>query len=838
MAEARNAIEYTKQKRNFDLFLVNENDDGTVTLTLKLPHPYRWRRHCVKMGYRWRNVILYGLWPASPITLLIVTITLVLIALSANPTSWWRTGWLARILTYSNELFWPKQFLKHISLDVRIGYLAALGSIWIVFIIMALERGLLRFVLSWNGWIYRHKKDHVSTRMWQFATKVLTGFKNPRLTYSFQSSLPTMPVPYLENTVTKFLESVKPILEEKEYLKLKDLGETFIVNNGVKINQYLKIRAFLWSTNYVSDIWEKYVWLRARNSLCINSNYYMLDFCDFAPSRISVARAGTLTALMVDFHILLQKEHVEPIRIRGIRPICMNQYERMFGTTRIPGKENDVLKHRGDSSKHIVVIRRGVFFKIEVIRWDGRVSKPYEIEEQFAYVKQIADQMHNLGQIKESNGKYLASLTAATRTIWAEVREDNFSEGVNKVSLDEIEKALFVVVLDTNSPATWRERGSLTMHGDGTNRWFDKSVSLIVYENGHAGLNAEHSWADAPVVAHMWEHCLCHEIERNGKFSYQDNGHASNKSTKGNKDFVPTTVLLNKVKLLKFHLNKNACTSTRNALKFAKNLICDLQLEVFGHVDYGKGLVKKNGLSPDAFIQMAYQLAYYRAHGTMALTYEACMARMFRNGRTETVRVLSAESVNFVKSMIGIASIKSNDTHNDIDNNGDGLNNNNDVKNNDLKFSLLKKACDKHQHAYIDAMCGRGVERHIFAMYVVSMSMDAESEFLQTALKIPWRMSTSQQPQRQTKVWNIVPKEIDDICISPGGGFGPVTDDGYGISYMFAGEDKIFFHVSSKRSSPMSDSEKFLNVLNNVLKEMKDLLLYNMDEKGRRKKAL
>ena len=65
MAEARNAIEYTKQKRNFDLFLVNENDDGTVTLTLKLPHPYRWRRHCVKMGYRWRNVILYGLWPAS-----------------------------------------------------------------------------------------------------------------------------------------------------------------------------------------------------------------------------------------------------------------------------------------------------------------------------------------------------------------------------------------------------------------------------------------------------------------------------------------------------------------------------------------------------------------------------------------------------------------------------------------------------------------------------------------------------------------------------------------------------------------------------------------------------
>jgi carnitine O-palmitoyltransferase 1, liver isoform len=822
MAEARNAIEYTKQKRNFDLFLVNENNDGTVTLTLTLPHPYRWRRQIVKIGYRWRNVILYGLWPASPITLLIVTITLVLIALFASPTSWWRTGWLAQILTYSNQIFWPKELVKHIPQDITIGYLAALGSIWIVFIIMALERGLLRMVLSWHGWMYRSKLNHMSTRTWQFATKVLTGFQNPRLTYSFQSSLPNLPVPDLQSTVTTFLESVKPILGDKEFFNLKDLGETFIVNNGQKINQYLKIRSWLWSTNYVSDIWEKYVWLRARNSLCINSNYYMLDFCDFAPSRIGVARAATLTALMVDFHRLLQKEHVEPIRIRGIRPICMNQYERMFGTTRIPGKENDVIKHRGDSAKHIVVIRRGVFFKIEVIRWDGRVSKPCEIEEQFAHVKQVADQMHNLGQIKELNGKYLASLTAASRTMWAEVREDNFSEGINKISLDEIETALFVVVLDKESPTTWRERGSLTMHGDGTNRWFDKSVSLIVYENGHAGLNAEHSWADAPVVAHMWEHCLCHEIERNGKFSYQKDGHASNRSTKDNNDdVIPKTILLNKVKILTFHLNPSACKSTRTALAFAKNLINDLQLEIFGHVDYGKGLIKKNCLSPDAFIQMAYQLAYYKVHGTMALTYEACMTRMFRNGRTETVRVLSAESVDFVKSMLAGNTA------------GNNRPNNEDISN-ATKLELLQKACAKHQNSYIDAMCGRGVERHIFAMYVVSMSMDAESEFLQNALKIPWRMSTSQQPQRQTKIWNIVPKEIDDICISPGGGFGPVTDDGYGISYMFAGEDKIFFHVSSKRSSPMSDSEKFLNVLNRVLKEMKDLLLFNIMDKGKK----
>lgn len=36
-------------------------------------------------------------------------------------------------------------------------------------------------------------------------------------------------------------------------------------------------------------------------------------------------------------------------------------------------------------------------------------------------------------------------------------------------------------------------------------RWFDKSFNLISYPNGKMGVNAEHSWADAPIVGHMWE---------------------------------------------------------------------------------------------------------------------------------------------------------------------------------------------------------------------------------------------------------------------------------------------------------------------------------------------
>jgi len=74
-------------------------------------------------------------------------------------------------------------------------------------------------------------------------------------------------------------------------------------------------------------------------------------------------------------------------------------------------------------------------------------------------------------------------------------------------------------------------------------------------------------------------------------------------------------------------------------------------LRVYVHDAYGKGLMKKNSMSPDAFIQMVLQLAYYRDAGKFNLTYEASMTRLFREGRTETVRPCTIESSKWVKAM-------------------------------------------------------------------------------------------------------------------------------------------------------------------------------------------
>ena len=46
--------------------------------------------------------------------------------------------------------------------------------------------------------------------------------------------------------------------------------------------------------------------------------------------------------------------------------------------------------------------------------------------------------------------------------------------------------------------------------------------------------------------------------------------------------------------------------------------------------------------------------------------------------------------------------------------------------------------------SYKNAMIGKGIDRHLFCLYVVSRGKDIPSPFLSSVINEPWKLSTSQ----------------------------------------------------------------------------------------------
>uniref|UniRef100_A0A8D1SDN0 carnitine O-palmitoyltransferase n=1 Tax=Sus scrofa TaxID=9823 RepID=A0A8D1SDN0_PIG len=747
MAEAHQAVafQFTVTPDGIDLRMSHE-----ALRQIYLSGLHSWKKKFI----RFKNGIITGVFPASPSSWLIVVVGVMSTMYAKIDPS---LGVIAKI----NRTLDATGYLSSRTQNVVSGVLFGTG-LWVALIVTM--RYSLKVLLSYHGWMFaEHSKMSRATKIWMMMVRVFSGRKT--MLYSFQTSLPRLPVPAVQDTVSRYLESVKPLMKEAEFKRMTALAQDFAVSLGPRLQWYLKLKSW-WATNYVSDWWEEYIYLRGRGPLMVNSNYYAMVSPAAPRPAVASSRPCGLPGDPLPRGLLCPSE--SPILLGSTVPLCSAQWERMFNTSRIPGEETDTIQHLRDS-KHIVVFHRGRYFKVWLY-YDGRLLKPREIEQQ---MQRILD---DPSEPQPGEAK-LAALTAGDRVPWAKCRQAYFGHGKNKQSLDAVEKAAFFVTLDETEQGYRKEDPDRSMdgyaksllHGQCFDRWFDKSFTFIVFKNGKMGMNAEHSWADAPIVAHLWEYVMSIDSFQLG---YEEDGHCKG-DTNPNIPY-PTR--------LQWDIPEECQEVIETSLSCASLLADDVDFHSFPFTTFGKGLIKKCRTSPDAFVQLALQLAHYKDMGKFSLTYEASMTRLFREGRTETVRSCTTESCNFVLAMV--------DPTQPVE----------------QKLKLFKIAAEKHQHLYRLAMTGSGVDRHLFCLYVVSKYLAVDSPFLKEVLSEPWRLSTSQTPRQQVELFDL---EKNPEYVSSGGGFGPVADDGYGVSYIIVGDHLISFHISSKFSCPETDSHRF-----------------------------
>uniref|UniRef100_A0A669F3Q4 Carnitine palmitoyltransferase 1A n=1 Tax=Oreochromis niloticus TaxID=8128 RepID=A0A669F3Q4_ORENI len=752
MAEAHQAVafQFTVTPEGIDLHLSHE-----ALRQVYLSGIHSWKKRFV----RFKNGIMTGVYPGSPAGFSIVV---------GSYMAYNKFKQLDPSLGLFTKLGQHIPISRYMSTDSQkiVGGILVGTSLWVT--IIMIMRTVLKSLLSWHGWMQeRHGSLSWSSRIWMVRQCVFSGRK-PML-YSFQNSLPRLPVPSIKDTCERYLESVRPLMDDQQFERMKGLTQDFEKNLGPRLQWYLKLKSW-WASNYVSDWWEEYIYLRGRGPIMVNSNYYAMDFLYVFPTSIQAARAGNAIHSIMLYRRKLDRAQIKPLMLLHTIPMCSAQYERMFNTTRVPGVETGRVFSSASSTPTVLTIRK--HSRLNIIIWLVLgVSICFPLS-------------------------YRYQVQCLFETPWAKARESFFSRGKNKQSLDAVEKAAFFLTLDdteqrydTKNPVKSLDiYAKSLLHGKCYDRWFDKSLNMIVYKNGTMGLNAEHSWADAPIVGHLWEHVL----SMDPKLGYTEDGHCVGKPHPN----------LPGPQRLQWTIPAECQEAIESSLTVARALADDVDCHIIPFTDFGKGLIKKCRTSPDAFIQIALQLAHYRDKGKFCLTYEASMTRMFREGRTETVRSCTIETCAFVRAMVGDETVKE-------------------------RLRLLKLAAEKHQNLYRLAMTGQGIDRHLFCLYVVSKYLGEDSPFLKEVLSEPWKLSTSQTPLQQVELFDLV---RHPEYVSSGGGFGPVADDGYGVSYIILGENHINFHISSKRSSPETDSHRFGT---NIRQAMLDILgLFELNNKA------
>lgn len=452
-------------------------------------------------------------------------------------------------------------------------------------------------------------------------------------TFAYEDTLPRVPLPSLEDTCARFLDWSAPLLTADQRAETEAAVADYLRPDGPARVLDAALRAYDAEPgvhSWLDDFW-RYRYLGRRDRIALNANFFFY-FQDTGQNQLD--RAAGLIAGTLHFKHLIDTETLPPELLRG-QPLSMEQNRYLFSATRIPGPELDSARipysddHPGPSrERHILVFRRGHILRLDVIGPDGR---PHTLDELRAGLAAVLD-------LAEDRGASVGHLTTKARAEWAASRSAlRELDPANAEALEAVETALFCVSLEDVSPDVPLEACDQLLHGDSGNRWFDKSVTLIVFADGSAGINGEHCKLDGTTTVGLIDFLLRHsDAEHEAGVGAARNGPAQGVPAPAEVRFV-----------LDDALRADVAAAGAAFAEYAQATE-GMTVSIEG---FTAQTAKDLGCSPDAFAQIAYQLAHQRAKGHLGATYESIATRRYHHGRTEAMRVVTPEIARFVAAM-------------------------------------------------------------------------------------------------------------------------------------------------------------------------------------------
>ncbi|MFF3408214.1 choline/carnitine O-acyltransferase [Streptomyces sp. NPDC002742] len=589
-------------------------------------------------------------------------------------------------------------------------------------------------------------------------------------TFAQEDSLPRVTLPALEASCERFLAWCTPLLTPDERAATEAEVAAFLRPGGPGRVLHAALEEYDATEGVHSwlDTFWPYRYLGRRDRIALNANFFFL-FKDSGQAQVE--RAAGLVAGALNYKRQLDQGLIPPVVQRGA-PQSMVQNKFLFSSTRIPGVRQDTVRAPyteewpGPSeARHVVVFFRGGMFRLDVLGPDG---VPHSLDEIEAGLRAV------LKTDPSGADTSVGHLTTMARAEWAAARESLLAcHPRNADALDDVETALFCVALEDFAPADVQDACDQLLYGDRGNRWFDKAVSFVVFADGRAGINVEHCELDGTTILTFTDALLNTPAEEQSRLS--------GARSQGLPALEPIV----------FELDDALREQARAAADAFAAYGESTATSTLSFTDFGSGAAKALGVSPDAFVQAAYQLAHQRAKGHLGATYESIATRQYRHGRTEAMRVVTDEMVAFVAAMEDPAADA------------------------DARRAAFGAATEAHVARAKACQAGRAPEQHLWELELIQRRRGAE-------------LGVTEQPALyRTPGWSIMRDDYLSTSSAPSVniqyfGFGSTSSQCIGVAYVLLPE-RFNLYLSTPLAVA-AQMRTFADRLREAVDELRELL--------------
>lgn len=640
---------------------------------------------------------------------------------------------------------------------------------------------------------------------------------------SHEQHVPRLPVPLALSTVQGILRALEPLLSPEEYAEMQLEALEFLTNPTVQLmQQHLELAAadpnVTCYLNAVNGELYPGVYGDLNGDILPRNPYLVLEEDPYAKTISppnQAQRAATLINSLLKFMISLRNGTLKTDFTPKLKkPLSMNCYRNLFGTTRVPDALHEyhkvtVKKYRHfDDARHILVICNNQYYALEVLTpfADGLHEIWFNDAELAQALQGIIDEAVQTDTITSVNNG-IGAITTQTYSYWRDARRE--LEATSHAAMAQIDDALLVCVLDPNSPVSDQDKTMVVSHGNlellaGTNmqvglctlRWFDK-LQLVVTKNAVAGVVWELLAMDSTAILRFISDIYTDSIL---KLARKING-AENTLFDERIRFVSGRGDKPQPQRLHFTITPEL----QHLVHLSETRLADL----IGQHEYRTRTLRLDSarlaalaLLPDLVLQVAFQIAHFALYGRVANTLEPITTRKFRDARTDLIAVQSPETAELAKLFITSADSR-------------------------RKMAALAACCALHKKQYLAAMAGHGFERHAAAWLQVLRRPVARANLNRInrgkAPELP-ELDSQWVPLLLHPLMErlAAPELLISNCGNPAlhlFGISPAVDQGFGIGYIVHA-DKVVVTVSSKHRQ----TERFLDTFGVVMEQITHLV--------------